>query len=440
MAKPYLEGKAWAMRQRFEGRDIYLSGFKSAKAVETKMTSRIKALATRGHPKGLGPEKTTVAQALQDYGMERLRFMKGARQEANRINKYLRVAGLQVLTVKAIARGTAKPDGEPDTKGEAPGALFEVSLAPCPAKRVIPPGLTQHRKSLAQRTKSSDEQRRLVAGTTMDEVRGHHLQELVDALRDDKLSAASMQLERALLRRLFNYADRSWNWAEPAKNPALGLDMPLVDNNRTRVMSLDEQARLDAAFEGCRNALVGPVVTLLRETAMRSSEALERARWGDIDWDNCILQLPDAKAGKREVPLSPVAMDTLRELRGAQEPDPASPLVQITYESLKAAWDLVCKRAGISDLHLHDLRHTAATRMALKTGNIFLVKALTGHKTDSQVARYVNVKASDVVAVMHADTRMLASDVVDDGVAAVGCAAVPTTNVVQVNFSKRSAA
>jgi hypothetical protein len=40
--------------------------------------------------------------------------------------------------------------------------------------------------------------------------------------------------------------------------------------------------------------------------------------------------------------------------------------------------------------------------MALKTGNLFLVKALTGHKTLVSVMRYANVKASDVVDVMHA--------------------------------------
>jgi integrase len=36
---------------------------------------------------------------------------------------------------------------------------------------------------------------------------------------------------------------------------------------------------------------------------------------------------------------------------------------------------------NIKNLTLHDNRRTAATRMALKTGNAFLVQALTGHKT-----------------------------------------------------------
>lgn len=40
--------------------------------------------------------------------------------------------------------------------------------------------------------------------------------------------------------------------------------------------------------------------------------------------------------------------------------------------------------------------------MALKTANIFLVQALTGHKTLQMVERYVNVKAADAVRVLHA--------------------------------------
>ena len=40
--------------------------------------------------------------------------------------------------------------------------------------------------------------------------------------------------------------------------------------------------------------------------------------------------------------------------------------------------------------------------MALKTANIFLVQALTGHKTLQMVERYVNVKAADAVKVLHA--------------------------------------
>ena len=112
-----------------------------------------------------------------------------------------------------------------------------------------------------------------------------------------------------------------------------------------------------------------------------------------------MLCLRDAKAGSRDVPLSPVALQVLQDL-GPGKPDER--IVKISYDALKKGMERACERAGIKDLHLHDLRRTAATRLALKTGNIFLVKALTGHKTDVMAQRYMQVGADDVVAVMHA--------------------------------------
>ena len=424
MAKPYLDGKFWAMRRRFDGHEVFVSGCKSGAAAKKLMNVRVTQLSSAGKPKGLGADRTTLAQALQDYGIERLKFMKGAVQEANRINRFLRAAGLATLKVTRCkpcdtdAAAPAEPETEagadaadeteagtetgPEGKGSRKGKLFHISLLPPVAMRSIPKGLSGHRSSLAGATAASDAVRDRLARMTMAKVTSDDVQALINAYREEGREPATVHLERALIRRIFNYSRDRWNWTAPVKNPGTGLDMPQVDNARDRVMSLEEQARLDEAVHGCRNSLVGPTLTILRETAMRSSEPLTHARWKDVNWGLKILALSDAKAGKRDVPLSPAAVEALRQLWELGRREESDPIVHISYEALKASWELVCKRAGVKGLRLQDLRHTAATRMALKTGNLFLVKALTGHKTLSQVTRYVNVKAADVVAVMHA--------------------------------------
>ena len=409
-AKPTKQGAYWSCRRRVFGQDVYESGHATAAAAKKAIDKRVEDLARLGKPKGLGPQHTTVAQALQDYGMERLMFMKGAKQEANRINRFLRAAGLATLkaspcTLPAPDRQGEEPALATQATGKGKGQLFSITLTAPVAKRAVPQGLNEHRESLALTTMQSDRIRATLARMTVADVLKHHVQALMDAYRAEKREAATLQLERALIRRLFNYSRDCWNWAAPEMNPAKGLEMPTVDNGRERVMSHEEQARLDEAVHGCRNNLVGPTLALLRETAMRSSEPLQHARWRDVNWSLKILALSDAKAGKRDVPLSPLAIQALQELWELGSGQDDEPIVHITYEALKASWELVCKRAGVKGLRLQDLRHTAATRMALKTGNIFLVKALTGHKTLSQVARYVNVKASDVVKVMHAQTQ-----------------------------------
>lgn len=183
--------------------------------------------------------------------------------------------------------------------------------------------------------------------------------------------------------------------------------MPSVDNVRTRVMSSEEQSRLDEAIRDCRNRLVGPTATLLTETAMRASEPLEHARWRDVNWERKLMSLKEAKGGRRDVPLSPKAIEALRELQSLAEAGSDDKVVAISYESLKAAWARACERAGVDNLRLHDLRHTAATRLALKSGNVFLVKALTGHRTMARPLQGVADEGVHAVPVREAGHQSL---------------------------------
>jgi len=100
MAKPYTEGKGWAVRLRVKGRDIYRSGYASEaaarKAAEAERVRREKA----GSSAKLGPNRTCAAVAFQDYARERLAFLKGARQDAQRINAYLRACALPVICLE----------------------------------------------------------------------------------------------------------------------------------------------------------------------------------------------------------------------------------------------------------------------------------------------------------------------------------------------------
>lgn len=423
-AAPYLHGKGYAMRKQYEGHDLFVSGFKTQAAARKAMARKVAAIDMNRLPAGAGPKKTSVAQALQDYAMEHLPFLKGAEQEARRINNYLRAAGLRLLKVTKVK---AFADSDPKT---GKGCHFDVELVAHTSERVIPRGLAQHRTALLNANARTDKFRAVLASTPMQDVSRDLMQQFIYAMRRDRHSASTVALERALLRSLFNHAFTIWHWEELQDNPATMLKMPKVDNERKRVLSFDEQALLQQALADCRNDRVGPALTLLRETAMRASEPLAIATWGDVDWERCVLRLGDGKAGSREVPLSPAAMDALHALGpGSAE----ERIVGISYESLRAAWKRACTRAGISDLRIHDLRHTAATRMALSTGNVFLVRALTGHKTLKMLERYVNVSADDVVKVMRAPAQAAAdlSDTQECRTQEDGAASSETTECVK---------
>jgi hypothetical protein len=138
---------------------------------------------------------------------------------------------------------------------------------------------------------------------------------------------------------------------------------------------------------------------------MRFTEAMLTARWADVDWDRQIIDLTDAKAGPRKVPLNEGAMAVLSCMgRGV----PEEPIFGISYEALKKIFSRACERAGIEGVGLHDLRHTGATRTAKRlNGNFFLLKAFTGHKTLSQLERYVHIDEEDVVESFKATENLL---------------------------------
>lgn len=432
MAKPYKEGRGWAIRFRHKNQDHYLSGFETEAAARKSAAEKKRAIDQAGRPAGFGPGRTSVAQALQDYARERLPSLDGASQDAARINRYLRCVGLDLVQVTKLDN----PDG----------ARCRVTLVECSEERTVVPSLRKHRDAQSERTRKSDQLRAKLARTMMADVTAHQVQQLLDAMRDDGYKTASFGQERALIRVLFNYARHTWYWGEPLVNPASGRKLPKLNNRRERVISNAEWDRIIAALKRAKNRHVMPALGLLLVTAMRVGEALITARWQDVDLDRCILRLRRAKAGARDVPLSPEAVEILRQLKArAGDPDPTARILPLTYETIKAAWNRACTSAGVEDAQIHDLRHTSATRYAIEYhGNMPVLKRITGHLTDAMVNHYVHITADDVVRMMHgrpgseADAPAgLSAEKLD---ALFERKAEPARgNVVKVNFGRKAA-
>lgn len=93
----------WSARARREGGDIFVSGFKTQTAAERELRKRVSFMEKHGKPHGDGPDRTSVAQAMQQHALKHLPSLKGADQEARRINKYLRAARLGTLELIAMS-------------------------------------------------------------------------------------------------------------------------------------------------------------------------------------------------------------------------------------------------------------------------------------------------------------------------------------------------
>ncbi len=441
MAKPYKEGAGWAIRLRFMGQDIYLSGHKTAAAARKAAEAEKAKLNNAGKPAKLGPHRTCLAVAMQDYARERLPYLKGARQDAQRMNVYLRACNLPTIHLEEL-------EAPQDDSKNKRLCYFNVTFQE-EASRTVPNSLTRHRANQDAQRKVSDKIRRRLARTSVADITRDEIQALIEAMIKEGAGAATIGLERAQLRRVFSYAINSWRWA--LTNPAgAGLETPEIDNARDRVLSNSEWQRLSVHLAAYDNPYALPALELLLETAMRSSEPLVTATWGDVDWSRCILHLRDAKAGKRDVPLGPVAIEILKEVKAKSSTCTLNDQIfPTTYEALKKAWKFACKEARIANAKIHDLRHTSATRYSLELkGDIPLLQVITGHKTLSQLLRYVNVKADDVVNILHKrpldDNNTPAGYTLhhDKGVNSKPELTPPTAaapNVIRIDFGRRSA-
>lgn len=395
MAKPIKEGRGWAFRLRIAGKDVYRAGFKT----ETQARRAMEAVRHELHhgpaQSGLGPQRTSLGVAFMDYARDRLPFLKGARQDAQRINHYLRALNLPVVELTPV-----------DSVKAGERIYWEVTFAEEP-NRVIPASLNEHRGRQQTSSSDSDKARKRLATMMVSDVTTHHIQELINALVAEGKKSATVHLERSELRRLFAHAANCWRWRFWGGNPAgKGLHMPSVDPGRDRVVSNEEWQRLSVELAKYPNPYVAPLACLMLETAMRSCEPLVHLRWGHIQWQQRQLELPDAKAGRRLVPLGPGALHILKQLKdhAANPPQLADRVFPTTYEAVKKGWSVARAAAGVEDVGLHDLRHTSATRFALEfKGNLPVLMVITGHKTAQMAMRYVNIKATEVATMMHGE-------------------------------------
>ena len=71
-------------------------------------------------------------------------------------------------------------------------------------------------------------------------------------------------------------------------------------------------------------------------------------------------------------------------------------MFSISACALRQAWDRLRRRAGIVDLHFHDLRHEAISRLFEMGLSVPEVALVSGHRTPAQLFRYTQMRALDV--------------------------------------------
>jgi integrase len=171
-----------------------------------------------------------------------------------------------------------------------------------------------------------------------------------------------------------------------------------VDENKPTAKHVPKVKRSTRIAQSAAAAL-----RLLLFTGCRLREILH-LRWEHVDFERGCLFLPDSKSGRKTVILNAPSLAVLNAMERVGPhvvpgDDPEKP-----RHGLKRPWDAVTKRAGLTGVRLHDLRHTYASFGAGGGLGLPIIGRLLGHMQPATTARYAHLdndplrRASEAIA------------------------------------------
>lgn len=218
------------------------------------------------------------------------------------------------------------------------------------------------------------------------------------------------------LSQAFNVAVNEWQWMP--ESPMTKVSKPKVNNERLRHLSADELSRLLEAAKLSANGYLHTILVLALSTGMRHGEIME-LRWLDVlfeddDQIGLILLQKTKNGDRRGIPLVRNAVDALKVMRTAHAkmnngridnaallfPSDEKPTQPV---DIRKSWETTLNRAKVTDFHFHDLRHTAASYLAMEGATAPEIAEILGHKSLQMVKRYSHFTKAHITKLM---TRM----------------------------------
>jgi len=239
--------------------------------------------------------------------------------------------------------------------------------------------------------------------------------------------------EVKVLKRLFNLAIRR-GYLAAGCNPAVGVPMAKVGKRRNPYCSTDQ---FQAIFAKAPDILFRALLVVIYTTGLRKREAMHLT-WGDIDFAAVMVHVTRRDANGyvqkwtpkdhevRSIPLPEQAIDLLTQLQTlAPEKCPYVFMDAERWDFYRQrvdakTWksrDLVnnwlrrfqtlCKRAGVVQFTLHDLRRSCITNWARYLA-IHVTQEFAGH-CDIHTTReyYLSVRADDLAKAKRVQTKLM---------------------------------
>ncbi len=216
------------------------------------------------------------------------------------------------------------------------------------------------------------------------------------------ISPARVNRYIAALSHACTIACNEWEWLE--NHPFTKVKKMKEPRGRVRFLDDDERKRL---LDTCKRSdckILYTVVILALSTGARFNEIMG-LKWHDVDLNRKTIILHDTKNKERRVlPLAGHALELMKSHNKVRRidselvfPSPNDP--KKSYK-IRAAWNAAVDRAMIEDFRFHDLRHSAASYLAMNGASLAEIAEVLGHKTLSMVKRYAHLSEAHTHSVV----------------------------------------
>ena len=203
-----------------------------------------------------------------------------------------------------------------------------------------------------------------------------------------KRSNASANRYLAALSHVYSVAEREWGWVYDS--PIKRVNRLKEPRGRVRFLSDEERKKLVAECEKSKEPLLYSLVVVAISTGARQGELLG-LRWENVDFDHGVIRLLETKnEERRSVPIAGLAREALEKLSKVRRigDDRVFPL---TPDQLRWYFNSALRKVEIDDFRFHDLRHSAASYLAMNGATLAEIAEILGHKTLQMVKRYAHL-------------------------------------------------
>jgi len=259
-----------------------------------------------------------------------------------------------------------------------------------------------HKKTGARTAQQLRIWRELIGDYSLEELRPAMIADARDQIAATRGPATVVRYLSALSH-AFTVAVKDWQWLD--ENLAARILWPRQPRGRVRFLSENEREALRRACLDSRCPLLASIVQLALLTGMRRGEILN-LKWNNVDLERARLILTDTKnKERRQVPLVPEAFGIINAMQVGPNRTADSFVFPKRGDRrrpvrIDSAWRRAVKTAGLEDFRFHDLRHTAASYLAMTGATTNEIAEILGHKTLDMVKRYAHLTTSHSAKVL----------------------------------------